>query len=140
MTQWIIAPGINPADFAGFVYLITAPSGRRYIGRKYLESRRRRNVKTKPGAKSARKTQVVRAQSDWQTYWGSCAELLAEIALLGEDKFTREILHWCRTRGETNYREAEEQFSRRVLTARLPNGSRAYFNGNILCKFYAPDA
>ena len=44
---------------------------------------------------------------------------------LGEDKFTREILYICKTRGVMSYLEAREQFERRVLE------SDEYYNGII---------
>jgi hypothetical protein len=41
--------------------------------------------------------------------------LLADIEQLGKDKFTREIIHMCNSRGETNYMEAYYQFTEGVL-------------------------
>jgi hypothetical protein len=37
------------------------------------------------------------------------------MARLGKDKFTREIIHLCKSRGETNYMEAYYQFKEGVL-------------------------
>ena len=42
-----------------------------------------------------------------------------------EDKFTREILHYCSSRGILSYLEAKEQFDRRVLE------TDEYYNGII---------
>lgn len=107
----------------GFVYLITnTQTGRMYVGRKYFTRKR--------GAK--------RVQSDWKTYYGSCKPLLAEIAEHGRDHFKREILSVHKLRGEVNYAEVKEQFARDVLEARLPDGSRAYYNGNIMNRWYSP--
>ena len=44
---------------------------------------------------------------------------------LGKEKFTREILHLCKSKGECNYIEAKEQFARGVLE------SDDYYNGHI---------
>ena len=64
-------------------------------------------------------------ESDWRTYWGSSEHLLADVEKLGEDKFTREILHYCQSRGMLSYLEAKEQFDREVLL------SDDYYNGII---------
>jgi len=45
--------------------------------------------------------------------------------LFGEDKFTREILYLCPSRGLLSYLEAKEQFDRKVLE------SDEYYNGII---------
>ena len=44
---------------------------------------------------------------------------------LGEDKFTREILYFCPSRGVASYIEAREQFERKVLLR------DDYYNGII---------
>jgi hypothetical protein len=64
-------------------------------------------------------------ESDWQEYWGSSPNLTADIDTLGKDKFTREILHYCKSKSETSYIEAREQFERKVLE------SQDYYNGHI---------
>lgn len=99
----------NGADFSeqdqwfGFIYRITnKQTGRCYIGRK-LFSKAKIQAKTK-----TKKRKKLRVVSDWQNYWGSSAELLADIALLGEENFTREIIRLTTKRGETNYYEALE--------------------------------
>jgi hypothetical protein len=105
----------------GFVYLITnIETGRMYVGRKYF----------------TRKNGKRRVASDWKTYFGSCKPLLAEITEKGSDKFKREILNVYKSRNEVNYGEVEEQVKRNVLKALLPDGSRAYYNGNILNRWF----
>jgi hypothetical protein len=44
---------------------------------------------------------------------------------LGKDKFTREIIHYCPSRGILSYLEAREQFDRKVLE------TDEYYNGII---------
>jgi len=44
---------------------------------------------------------------------------------LSEDKFTREILYFCPSRGVASYLEAQEQFERKVLE------TDEYYNGII---------
>jgi Putative endonuclease segE, GIY-YIG domain len=95
---------IDPSEFFGFIYRITnKQTGRMYIGRKLFTK-----AKVKAVTKTRKRKQKSRVANDWQNYWGSSAELLADIASLGEDEFTREILHLTTKRGETNYFEALE--------------------------------
>lgn len=43
-----------------------------------------------------------------------------------------------RTRQETNYAEVKEQFARNVLEAQLANGLEAYYNKNIMSRYFKP--
>lgn len=114
-----------PKGAFGFVYLITNLStGRMYVGRKYL---------TMSGGKNKK-----RKESKWREYWGSSANLTEDINEFGKACFSREILHWCSTKAETNYKETEEQFKRDVLNAVLADGQRAYYNGNIMSRWFVP--
>jgi hypothetical protein len=106
-----------PEEYAGFVYLITNNlTGRLYIGKKLSKFSKTtyRTERLKNGKKRRRKIRG-KIESDWQTYWGSSPELTKDIALLGPENFTREILYYCRSRAECSYVEAREQFARRVL-------------------------
>ena len=110
-----------PEDCVGFVYEITnTVSGRKYIGKKLARFKRSR--KPLKGRVNKRRYTV---ESDWQDYFGSSDQLLADAELLGKDKFKREILFYCNSKGECNYIEAREQFSRKVLE------SDEYYNGHI---------
>jgi len=102
-------PVKQPPDCAhSFVYVITNTiSGRRYIGKKSL-------LKSKLKKSGNRKSRIF-AQSDWREYFGSNKELLADVAYYGHLNFTREILHWCRTKGDANYLELKEQILHGVL-------------------------
>ena len=95
-------------DNYGFVYIITNnTSNRKYIGKKFFYSTKTKQVKGK--------RKRVKVSSDWQTYYGSNAELQNDVKLLGEENFTREIIHLCKTKGVCGYLEAKEQFIRNVL-------------------------
>ena len=95
-------------DNYGFVYLIiNTTNNKKYIGKKFFYSTKTRQVKGKK--------KRYKAFSDWQTYNGSSAELSKDVLSLGHDKFTREILHLCRSKGECGYLEAKEQFVRGVM-------------------------
>ena len=116
-----------PEDCVGFVYLITNNlTGRRYIGKKLAKFSRTtyKVVKLKNGNKK-RKRIRSKIDSDWQLYYGSNDQLNQDIAELGSDNFTREILFYCKSKAECSYIEAREQFNHRVLE------SDDWYNGHI---------
>ena len=94
--------------YFGFVYLITHnPTGRKYIGKKFFTKAGTRQIKGKK--------KKIRKISDWETYWGSNVELQAEVKRNGEEQYTREILHLCKSRSECSYMETFEIFNRHAL-------------------------
>ena len=108
-------------DYEGFVYLITnTTTGQKYIGKKLAKFKT-----TKPPLKGKKNKRRGTKESDWREYYGSSDRLNADVATLGADKFTREILYFCKGRGEMSYIEAREQFDRRVLE------TDDYYNGII---------
>ena len=116
-----------PEDCIGFVYLITnTVTGRKYIGKKLAKFSKTtyKTIKLKNGTKKKKKIKS-KIDSDWQEYYGSSIELTKDIGNLGVDKFTREILYYCKSKAETSYIEAREQFDRKVLE------SDEYYNGHI---------
>jgi len=95
-------------DNYGFVYCITnTTNNRKYIGKKFFYSAKTKQVKGKK--------KRFKVGSDWQTYYGSSAELAKDVLSLGHDKFKREILHLCLSKGDCGYLEAKEQFIRGAL-------------------------
>jgi hypothetical protein len=120
------AEQFKPEDadgYFGFVYLITHnPTGRKYIGKKFFTKAGTRQVKGKK--KKVRKT------SDWETYWGSNTELQANVKANGEDQYTREILHLCKSRSACSYWETFEIFNRQALL------SESYYNSWVTCKIH----
>ena len=48
-----------------------------------------------------------------------------------DNEYRFEVLHTVESKGILSYLEAREQWDRRVLEQRLPNGERKYFNGQI---------
>ena len=116
-----------PEDCLGFVYLITnTTNNRKYIGKKLAKFSKtsQKTVKLKNGNKKKKKIRSL-IDSDWQTYYGSSPNLTADIQAIGTDKFTREILYFCKTKAEMSYIEAREQFERKVLE------TDEYYNGII---------
>ena len=98
-------------DNYGFIYRITnTTNGHDYIGRKYFTT-----IKKRPPLKGKKNKRRETVETDWKDYWGSSARLVEDMIRLGKDKFTREIIHLCKSRGETNYMEAYYQFKEGVL-------------------------
>ena len=121
----------NIEDNYGFVYLITnLQNGRKYIGRKYFWSFRK-----PPG-----KTRRVKKESDWKKYYGSCPELTEERTAIGNNIFfKREILSLHKTKGKVNFEETRQLFVNGVLTESLDSGVPAYYNSNILSRYFRKD-
>ena len=110
-----------PEECVGFVYLITnTKTGRMYVGKKLAKFKRSR-----PPLKGRKNKRRHTVESDWQDYYGSSDLLTEDVNRLGKEKFKREILYFCKSKGECNYLEAKEQFARGVLE------SDDYYNGHI---------
>ena len=102
---------IDP-KYVGFVYLITNLStGKRYIGKKLAKFSKTttKTVTLKNGTKKKKKIRS-KTDSDWKTYWSSSKDVQADVKTLGEDKFKREILMFCLSKGTATYYEAKYQF------------------------------
>ncbi len=114
----------------GFVYRITnIQTGKQYIGRKYFVQKR----KPKGGKRR------VTSESDWKKYYGSSPELKADISTYGKENFSREILSLHPSVGKTNYEETRQLFLHNVLTEKLTDDTPAYYNSNILGRYYRKD-
>lgn len=111
MSEWIYKGSTfeGPSeDLVGFVYIITnTENHKQYVGKKLFWHKKTKVLKGK-------KKRYL-AESDWKTYYGSSKELNEDVKLIGEEKFTREILHLCTSKGHCSYMEAKEQFDRGVL-------------------------
>lgn len=121
-----------PEDCIGFVYLITnTATDRKYVGKKLAKFAKTsyRVIKQKNGIKKKKKIRG-KIDSNWREYWSSSDELKKDIALHGENNFTREILFYCKSKAECTYVEAREQFAKKVLE------SDDYYNGQISCRIH----
>ena len=131
---WIYKGGIfnsdDIGDNYGFVYRITnTTSSKSYIGRKYFVQKR----KPKGGKRR------VTSESNWKQYYGSSDELKQDIRRDGKNTFKREILSLHKTLGKVNYEETKQLFLHNVLAEKLDDGSPAYYNNNILGRYYRKD-
>ena len=107
-------------NYHGFVYCITCPDGRKYIGRKtFWFMRKTRGAKRRS-----------RIESDWRDYYGSSDVVKDLINQSETSNFQREILSLHKTKGEMNYTEVKEQFQRNVLE------SSEYLNDNINGRYF----
>jgi hypothetical protein len=121
-----------PDDCVGYVYCITnLITGRKYIGKKLAKFSRTtyKTVKLKNGTKKKKKIRG-KIDSDWREYYGSSPNLTEDINKLGKENFSREILYYCKSKSETSYVEAREQFDRKVLE------SNEYYNGQIAVRVH----
>ena len=109
------------SEYIGFVYLITnLISNKKYIGKKLLKFKKTKTIKGK------KKKSLV--ESDWRTYWGSNDELKEDVKKLGEVNFKREVLIFCKSKGELSYFELKEQVLSGVLE------SDEYYNSWIMAR------
>jgi hypothetical protein len=112
----------NPEDWVGFIYEIEhLPTGRLYIGRKLFKAKRKKTKSNPSRTKS----------SDWQTYTSSSETVNSLIKDEGKDQFAFRIILLCIGKCMLNYEEESIQRERDVLRARLPDGTRKYFNNTI---------
>ena len=96
---------------AGFVYVITDLSNqKKYIGKKlFWKIEKKRPLKGKVNKRHIKK------DSDWQDYFGSNEEVKLLVEQSGRERFKREIIRLCKTKGEMTYFEMKEQIDRKVL-------------------------
>ena len=117
-------------EYYGFVYrIVNNQTGKQYIGRKYFWQ-----FRTPKGKK-----RKVKSESDWKKYYGSCPELKEEIGKVVRENFSRTILSLHNTKGKTNYEETRQLFVNKVLTEQLDDGTPAYYNSNILSRYFRKD-
>ncbi|MBS1016872.1 hypothetical protein KBX73_14935 [Acetobacter persici] len=115
----------------GFVYQVTnLKDGTKYIGKKFIWSKR------KIRQKGTTRRKHIKSESNWRTYTSSSKILNADIDKLGKSSFLFEILSIHKTRSDTNYRELYLQVMNDVLNLKDNKGNYAFYNMNIMCKFF----
>ena len=117
----------TPEEYQGFVYQITElDTGKKYIGKKFFWK-----PKILPVTKTRKRRVRTRVESDWRNYFGSSKEVQSLIESKGKDNYKREILKFCKTKGECSYWEAKLQFEYDVLLR------DDYYNEFIGCKIHS---
>lgn len=119
--------------YVGFVYIITNNvSGKKYIGKKLskFSKTRIKTVTLKNGTKKKKKIKS-KIDSDWKTYWSSSKEVQDDVKTLGFDKFSREILMFCLSKGTASYFEAKLQMQNEVL-----EHPDKWYNGIVNCRVH----
>ena len=117
----------TPEEYQGFVYIITdLTNGKKYVGKKFFWK-----PKTLPVTKTRKRRVKTRVESDWRNYYGSSKEVQRLVESNGKDKYKREILKLCLTKGECSYYEAKYQFDYDVLL------SDEFYNELISCKIHS---
>ena len=120
LTPWQNIPD-DITKLAGFVYDIeNKVTGQKYIGRKYFYSRNKN----------------IMIESDWKTYKSSSEHVQEAIAFYGIDNFDFIIRACYALRSQVNFEETVAQFKADVLTAKLLDGTRVYYNRSIMNKFF----
>ena len=118
---------LTPEEYQGFVYQITElHTNKKYIGKKNFWK-----PKILPVNKTRKRRVRTRVESDWKTYFSSSSQIQKLVEEKGEEKFKREILKLCKTKGEMSYYEAKLQFEKDVLL------SDEYYNEFIGCKIHS---
>lgn len=133
-------------DMEGFVYRIThIPTGKYYIGKKSLWSRRNKKIGKREtarlkeerkakgiGGRPPKKKLVVK-ESKWQKYFSSNDWIKEQIEAGKEDEFEREIIDFYPDKKSLTYGEIEHQVNSDILRDKNSIGD------NILGKFFRKD-
>jgi hypothetical protein len=118
---------LTPEEYQGFVYQITElHTNKKYIGKKNFWK-----PKILPINKTRKRRIRTRVESDWKTYFSSSSQIQKLVEESGEEKFKREILKLCKTKGEMSYYEAKLQFENNVLFR------DDYYNEFIGCRVHS---
>lgn len=124
---------IHPNKAIGFVYVIEFNSGDKYLGKKNLYSRRKRNFGKKEAAlvtdKRKKLYEMVIKESNWRTYESSNGDVKQRVK--NGECHTKTILDWAYTPKELTYLEIKHMFNQDVLN---PKGN--WLNDNVLGKFF----
>jgi len=131
--HWEFPHDFEIDEWFGFIYRITEiATGKEYIGKRQFHKYLRKSVKGK------KRKKMVITENDWKTYTSSSTHINEAIARLGKAAFKFEIESLHSTRGSLVYAEVRYQVTEDVLRARLPDGTRKYFNGMISGVKYLP--
>ena len=130
-----------PLNTFGFVYEVTTPEGKKYIGKKVLYHNQKRKLTkadlsllTGKGRKP--KFKVIQKESDWKKYIGSNTKLKSQITEgeVTKEDLKRQILEIGLNKKHLTYLETKYLFQMEVL-----ENPDKYYNDNILGKFFTSD-
>lgn len=131
--HWEFPHDFEVSDWHGFIYrIIELDTGKEYVGKKVFWRRNRVKVKGRKNRK------VVFKESDWKTYTGSSSNLNEAIKQKGMDNYRFQIESLHKTKASMSYAEVRKQILEDVLRAKLPNGDKKYYNGQIGSVKYIP--
>jgi len=114
MSDWIVPGGADVLSYRAFVYRITLPDGRYYVGKKNV-------YRVKAGK--------IVGESDWRDYWSSSKDVKALARMVGYALCRREILQLTESTGKAGYFEDKWLFDNAALLDPL------CLNGNIAAKY-----
>lgn len=129
-----------PTGTFGFIYITThVPTGKRYLGKKYLYHTTTKKLGKKELAEQpktrgrAKTTKQVIKESNWKTYYGSEQFIENAIKNNQHNEFTREIIYLVPNKKLLTYYETKYQFIYEVLE------SDNWMNTNINGKYFSKD-
>ena len=128
-------------DTFGFVYQVTTPDGKKYIGKKVLYHNHKKKLtkvelSEQTGRGRRKSYKIVQKESDWKKYVGSNSELkrkLTEGEVTLED-LDKQVLEIALHKKHLTYLETKYLFCYEVL-----ENPEEYYNDNILGKFFTND-
>ncbi|UYY77476.1 hypothetical protein [Sphingomonas sp. R1] len=114
MSDWIVPEGEDVLRYRAFVYRVTLPDGRWYIGKKNV-------YRMKEGK--------IVGESNWRDYWSSSKEVKAAAKSAGYANCRREILRLTESTGKAGYIEERMLMSLDAMLDPL------CMNGNVAAKY-----
>lgn len=114
MSEWVIPDGQDVLRYRAFLYRITLPDGRFYVGKK--------NVYRTSGGK-------IVGEAKWRDYWSSSKEVQKLARAAGHANCKREILQLLESVGKASYVED------RWLIENAAMLDPRCLNGNVAAKY-----
>jgi hypothetical protein len=115
VSAWIVSGDADVLQYRAFVYRITLPDGRYYVGKKNV-------YRLKAGK--------IVGESDWRDYWSSSKDVKALAKAAGYAACRREILQLTESTGKAGY------FEDRWLLIHDALLDPMCLNGNIAAKYH----
>lgn len=122
--HWKTVNGVKFDETAhSFVYMITCPNGKKYIGKKNMK----KIIKRKP-LKGKKRKRLCEVETNWREYTSSSNIINEDIKKNGKSGYKFEILRMTYSKFECAYFETKIQFEKNVLF------NDEYLNGIINCR------